>query len=84
LSSLITNEAYKQGIIKEDATSMEVIDAEKADLLSGHASILWGTNARTRANKARQTLGWSPLGLSLADTIPDLVRREAEGLGLKL
>jgi hypothetical protein len=84
LNTLIANEAYKQGYIKDDAARLEVIDAEKVDSLSGHASVLWGTNACTRASKARQTLDWSPSGLSLADTIPDLVRREGGDFKLHL
>ncbi|RAR15963.1 nad(P)-binding protein [Stemphylium lycopersici] len=79
LNTTIANEAHKQGAIRKDAAAhTETIDAAKADSLSSHAAVLWGTNARTRASKARQVLNWSPSGVSLVDTIPDLVRREAE------
>lgn len=76
LSSLITKEAHKQDLIKSD--DVETIDAAEADTLSDHASILWGTNARTRSSNAQKNLGWKPTGASLASTIPDLVRSEAE------
>ncbi|KAJ4993813.1 hypothetical protein SVAN01_00867 [Stagonosporopsis vannaccii] len=59
LSALITKEAYKQGLVKS-GDHLETIDAKKADTLSSHASILWGTNARTRSSNAQEKLGWKP------------------------
>lgn len=79
LGTLIAKEAQEQGLIAGDA-DVETIDAKKADSLSGHASILWGTNARTKASKARKELGWNPSGASLQSTLSDLVRSEAERL----
>ncbi|KAF1925601.1 uncharacterized protein M421DRAFT_7856 [Didymella exigua CBS 183.55] len=70
LSVLITREAHKQGFIK----------AAKADSLSGHASILWGTNARTQSSNAQKNLGWEPTGASLEATIPELVKAEGKTL----
>ena len=78
LSTLITKEAHKQGFIK--ASDLDTIDAAKADSLSDHASILWGTNARTRSAIAQKNLGWKPIGVSLETTIPDLVQREGKAL----
>ncbi|KAH6633190.1 hypothetical protein C7974DRAFT_392328 [Boeremia exigua] len=77
LSAIITKEAHKQGLI-ESSDRLETIDAEKADTLSGHASVLWGTNARTRSSSAQKNLGWKPTGASLEATIPDLVRDEGK------
>lgn len=77
LNALIANAAHKQGFIKADG-HLETIDAAKADSLSGHASILWGTNARTRSSKAQKNLGWKPTGASLEATIPHLVKSEAK------
>jgi hypothetical protein len=76
---LITKEAQSQGLIKPDAP-FKTIDATVADSLTGHGAVLWGTNARTQASKARRDLGWVPTGPSLQSTIPDLVRREAANL----
>lgn len=77
---MITNEAYAQGLLEKDATGgLKIIDAAQADSMSGHAAILWGTNARTRAVKARQKLDWRPSERALADTLPQLVRSEAKG-----
>ena len=82
LSALITKEAHKLGFIKS-ADHLETIDAAKADSLSGHASILWGTNARTRSSNAQKNLGWKPTGASLEDTLADLVQKEGEALDSK-
>lgn len=75
LGSLITAEARSQGLIKSADT--EIIDAKRADELSGHASVLWGTNAVVRASRAQASLSWKPVAPSLKDEIPDLVRSEA-------
>ncbi|KAJ4350810.1 hypothetical protein N0V95_004423 [Ascochyta clinopodiicola] len=77
LSALITKEAHKQGFINS-GDDLETIDAAKADTLSGHASILWGTNARTRSSVAQKKLGWKPAGGSLESTIVDIVRTEGK------
>ncbi|KAF2123841.1 NAD dependent epimerase/dehydratase family protein [Dothidotthia symphoricarpi CBS 119687] len=81
LGTLIAKEAHKQDLIAK--SDLETIDAGEADSLSGHASILWGTNARTKASKAREELGWTPNGEPLASTIPNMVRSESKGLKSK-
>lgn len=82
LSALITKEAHKQGFIKS-ADHLETIDAAKADSLSGHASVLWGTNARTRSSNAQKNLGWKPTGASLENTVADLVSSEGKAFDSK-
>ncbi|KAF2846165.1 NAD(P)-binding protein [Plenodomus tracheiphilus IPT5] len=77
LGQLIADKAHGQGLIPHSSNDeFEAITAERADELSGHASVLWGTNARTRASRARKLLGWETRGLALQDTLEDLVRRE--------
>ena len=80
LSALITKEAHKQGLVAS-GDRLETIDAATADSLSAHASVLWGTNARTRSSNAQKSLGWKPAGASLEATIPDLVRSEGKAFG---
>ena len=77
LSALITKEAHREGFIKA-SDHLETIDATRADSLSSHASVLWGTNARTRSSNAQKHLDWKPTGASLEATIPELVRSEAK------
>lgn len=62
---------------------MEKLTHEQADELSPHASVLWGTNAREQAQRARELLGWTPMAPSLDVEIPEAVRVEAERLGLR-
>ncbi|KAJ5876184.1 NAD(P)-binding protein [Penicillium soppii] len=59
--------AYSKGLIKSPHT--REIDAETADRLTAHGSVLWGTNARISGDRARQLLGWSPQGPSLEEEI---------------
>lgn len=76
---MITKEANTQGFI-ESGSDLETIDAAKADVLSDHASILWGTNARTRSSNAQKNLEWKPSAGSLESTIANIVRMEAKEL----
>ena len=79
LSSLITAEAYSQGLIREP-TITEDIDAEKANSLSAHAAILWGTNAVTKSSRSQAQLGWTPTAPELSSEIAGIVKSEAESL----
>jgi hypothetical protein len=54
------------------------MDAKEADAMSGHASVLWGTNAITHSSRANLLLAWSPSNPSIKEEIPDVVRREGE------
>ncbi|KAJ4298019.1 hypothetical protein N0V90_005918 [Kalmusia sp. IMI 367209] len=81
LSAKIASEAHAQGFIKNPSVE-KVIDAKEADALSGHASILWGTNAILTASRARSLLKWQPSRPSLADEIPGIVSREAKAAHL--
>ncbi|KAF2794424.1 NAD(P)-binding protein [Melanomma pulvis-pyrius CBS 109.77] len=79
LSTQIAVEAHKQGLIP-DASMHKVINPKEADALSGHASILWGTNALLHSSKANSILNWTPSGPSLSEEIPKIVSAEAERL----
>ena len=75
LGSQIAQEALRQGLI--DDAAIEEIDAKKADELSPHASVLWGTNAKITSQRAQKVLAWKPAGHSLAKEISEVVMREA-------
>lgn len=45
-------------------------------------AVLWGTNSRGTASRARKVLGWKPTGASLEDTLDDLIDLEAKNQGL--
>ena len=77
LSSKIASEAHKQGLIPKGSVE-KVIDGKEADALSGHASLLWGTNAVIKSSRAKSLLDWKPSRPSLADEIPGIVKREGQ------
>jgi len=44
--------------------------------------VLWGTNSRGWASRARKILGWEPKGAPLDETLDDVIELEAKALGL--
>lgn len=76
LDALVAEEAVKQGLIK--SAELQEIDAAKADELGASMSIFWGTNAVITGQRAKESLGWKPVGRSLEEDVPDLVRRAGE------
>lgn len=77
LCSKVAVEAYRRNLIPE-ASVKKIFNAEEVDRLSGHASILWGTNAVLKSTRARSLLNWQPSRPSLEDEIPEIVRREEQ------
>lgn len=69
------------GYVK-DAASIKHISSHEADGLGSHGggSVLWGTNSRMQAQRARKFLGWDPTGPSLEQEIPKTVQAEVSGL----
>ena len=80
ISKVVASSAQQQGFISSD--EVVSVSAEEADKLSSYGSVLWGTNSRCRAIRARKLLGWSPTEKSLIDEIPLAVESEAKKLGL--
>ena len=61
---------------------VKVLTAEEVEKLSPHASVLWGTNSRSVAERARRVLGWHPVAASLMQEIPGVLEVEARSLGM--
>lgn len=80
MSELVATEAHKQSLIPSN--EVVSVSAEEADRLRPHGSLLWGANSRGTAIRARKLLGWSPVGNSIEDELPQLVGEEARSLGL--
>lgn len=66
--------AFEQGFITTPA--VQDINTDAADKLTAHGAVLWGTNAQYKAARARELLGWKPLGPSLEEEIPRTVLEE--------
>ena len=80
VSKHIAMEAHQQGLIPtQDVASIPV---EEANHIHSMGAELLGGNSRQIASRARKLLGWSPIGPSLVDTIPELITGEAKSLGL--
>lgn len=80
---MVTQEAHKLGFV-EQANSVKQISSAEADSLSPAGSVLWGTNGKEQAQRARTSLGWKPKGRSLEEEIPGTVQAEADSLLGKL
>ena len=59
-----------------------MIDASEADKVTGHGSILLGTNAILNFSRSAQIAGWKAQYPPLLDTISEMVKLEANSLGL--
>ncbi|KAH7180320.1 hypothetical protein DER46DRAFT_619850 [Fusarium sp. MPI-SDFR-AT-0072] len=78
ISALIAKEAKKQGVIDSDET--KVLDVDEAQKKLGFQALSWGLNSRGEAKRARKYLGWTPVGESLEEWIPESVQIEAKRL----
>lgn len=76
----ITRVAKQKGLIDSDETSPMPYE-QLTEILPG-AAILWASNSRAQAIRARKLLGWNPQEQSLKDEIPHIVDQEARVLGL--
>jgi nucleoside-diphosphate-sugar epimerase len=83
LSTLVTKEARLQGYIPPYTDELRIISSEEANRLSGHADVLWGTNAIMTSTRTRENLNWRPRHHSLEDEISMMVREEARFLEIE-
>ncbi|KAI1341102.1 hypothetical protein F5Y15DRAFT_376943 [Xylariaceae sp. FL0016] len=80
IAQKIVDAAAQQGHIKAD-TGVEALVGPDADsVLLPASSVLFGSNCRSRARRAREFLQWEPQGESLVAEIPRAVAEEAASL----
>ncbi|KAK2015214.1 nucleoside-diphosphate-sugar epimerase [Colletotrichum eremochloae] len=75
IAQLIATAAVERGLIPRAA--IDVIDSEEADSLLPYGTAMYGTNARSKALRGKEVLGWVPVREGLEDEIPKAVAREA-------
>ncbi|KAJ0330756.1 hypothetical protein COL5a_003060 [Colletotrichum fioriniae] len=75
ISKLVASAAAKKGLISKD--EVEELGPEEANKVLPHGTVLFGTNARSEALRAKKVLGWAPTGESLEEEIPKAVSWEA-------
>lgn len=78
----VADAAYRLGYMGEPKTEALSMEAWMKKRGSDQPST-WGCNSKSVAARARKFLGWTPKGRSLEDEIPDIVKGEAELLGIK-
>ncbi|PWW79851.1 NAD(P)-binding protein [Tuber magnatum] len=80
IAKKIAKKAKTKGYLKTD----EVISLPTEEVIKHHpfGHILWGTNSRGWASRARNILGWEPKGAPLDETLDDVIESEAKALGL--
>ncbi|KAF6818061.1 nad dependent epimerase dehydratase family protein [Colletotrichum plurivorum] len=74
ISKLVVSAALEKGLISSG--DVDVIGAKEADSLLPYGTVLFGTNARGEALRAKEVLGWTPTEERLQDEIPKDVERE--------
>ncbi|KAF6789042.1 nad dependent epimerase dehydratase family protein [Colletotrichum sojae] len=74
ISKLVVSAALQKGLISSG--DVDVIGAKEADSLLPYGTVLFGTNARGEALRAKEVLGWTPTEEELQDEIPMDVERE--------
>lgn len=82
LAKKIATKAKSKGYILTD--NVVSLSIEEVAAIAPFGPILWGTNSRGRATRARKALGWKPKGVPLEETLDDVIELEARVLGLRL
>ncbi|KAI5921434.1 hypothetical protein F4810DRAFT_722224 [Camillea tinctor] len=76
VSQKIASAAVQQGLIK--TKTVEELVGTEADKVLPAGSIMYGTNARSKAQRAKELLGWTPKEDSLDAEIPRAVAEAAK------
>ncbi|RPA95566.1 NAD(P)-binding protein [Choiromyces venosus 120613-1] len=80
LSKSLAAKLKAQGLLEtENVASISTADAAS---LHPYGPLLWGSTSRSRASRARKSLGWKPVESSVEENLDADIQREAEALGL--
>lgn len=79
VATWIAEEAARQGYLPEALTKS--VSQKEVDMLGYSSTASWGRNSKGVAQRARKHFGWKPKAVSLKETIPEAVAREAKALG---
>lgn len=83
ISRRVAEAAAQKGYIPS-GTDIDEVLGDEANTLLPHGTVLYGTNARSNARRAKELLGWKPEygAEGLVEEIPKSVEVEAKSLGL--
>jgi len=76
----VADAAFREGFMAEPKT--ETVTMEEVCRLLGSSTSSWGTNSRCVAERAAKFLSWQPREGPLENEIPNVVKGEAELLGI--
>lgn len=82
ISERVAKTAVDQGFNK--STDLEELGKDAANTVLPAGATFFGTNARSKARRATEFLGWKPSENSLEDEIPRAMKEEADSLGSKV
>ncbi|KFG83011.1 putative nucleoside-diphosphate-sugar epimerase [Metarhizium anisopliae] len=74
ISARVAAAAKHQGLIASD--KVEELRQDQYDTVLPHGKVLFGTNARGQATRARKLLGWAPREISLENDVERTVSEE--------
>ncbi|KAL0640177.1 hypothetical protein Q9L58_000735 [Maublancomyces gigas] len=80
LAATIATKAKALGYLKSDA--VDTLSNEEILKMHPWGPVLWGSNSRSVASRARKELGWTPTSPSLDETLDFVIKQEAKKLGL--
>ena len=69
-----------QGLV--DSEGIASVTGAEAERMHKHGRLLWGSNSRCSAVRARRLLGWQPVGPRIEEGVVGVVDREVERAGL--
>ncbi|KAM0417429.1 hypothetical protein ACHAPT_012578 [Fusarium lateritium] len=75
ISDRVAQAAKDQGLL--ETTEVEELHKPDADTVLPHGSVLFGTNARSKARRGAELLGWKPTEEGIEVEIPRAVAEEA-------
>lgn len=76
ISEKVARSAVEQGF--NTKATVEELHKPDIDTVLPHGSVIFGTNARSKAQRATEYLGWTPREESLEANIPSTVVIEAQ------
>ncbi|KAI3338876.1 hypothetical protein F4824DRAFT_63445 [Ustulina deusta] len=83
LARAMAEKAQGMGLLKGDGEIKEYqLGKEEALDIAGFDGVSWGLNARCKGRRLNTVLGWKAENPSLQDEVLEIVRSEAERLGL--
>ncbi|ORY17674.1 hypothetical protein BCR34DRAFT_621834 [Clohesyomyces aquaticus] len=80
VAKAIVKIAHEKKLIQ--TTEIDKVSTSEADKLTPHGAYLWGMNSRSRAIRAKKLFNWQPKQKSVFEMLPDVIEKEARGLGL--